>query len=201
MLILLGSLVTREQDFPISGDTEYSGLSSLLLFSHLRPRKLPDFQWHGANKVLPMLQFPRPIKHLLDESAWRVLETLLRKEWLGTNEATLSDVFCDKLLSESGIHHLECRETLQDMYTRVQKQDQPHEPSRFVTMWYATIQQAKARSLAKGPINGLYELERGGLDWARIVNIAKNAAEAHGQRIPTKGSVSRFSYGAISAIR
>lgn len=201
LMILLGSLAMEKKALPRNPGLHKLAMICQSTSHHLRPKGTPDPQWYGTNKMLPMLQNSALIWDLDTHGhVWTKPREQLREHWQRTGALTLTQAESNEFLLAAGIGVTsKRRSTIKRIYYAI-LQEHGHTCQtlyqdclrRLAILWVAIIRQAEARDLVRGPHDGLYVLEDGGLDWSGISHIAQSIAPSDLRHLYSKHGCRRL---------
>lgn len=190
LMILLGTICKGKEHLPQRASLKQVAMMCQDISAHLRPQGIPQPQWGGTNKLLPIFQSSRPVWELLidtDAAQWAKPRKLLQEFWQQTNERRLSGAKCEEILVAAGLGiTTSLKIALRGFYRGIlDEHGQVYEGlyhkwlKKLAILWVAIIiQQAEELDLVSGPDDGLYMLEEGGLNWSGISVMARRRAPA-----------------------
>ncbi|TVY70997.1 hypothetical protein Focb16_v000498 [Fusarium oxysporum f. sp. cubense] len=181
-MVLLGTV--SPDPVPRKGRAVEFMTHTRLLMTELRPTDCPLPPWVGTNKVLPLLQMPKPVWALLrqgyKQSPRPELLNHLRNHFDSTRALFLSDEVCKEVLSKTS-RKAERADicNLRRLYASIlngrglaYKNDYQAFLYLHCVLWHAVIQTAE-----KGIVwfhNETYHMEISKLDWVQVAEIAQS---------------------------
>jgi hypothetical protein len=182
-MILLGSV--REAHVPRNPEAWSRVALSSSISDVIRPEGLPDYQWHRANVVLPLLQSPRQIWNLFHapSACLQTVQRQLLEHFRTTGHRFLANSVINEILAMEWLPIT--GNALKSIYTiilrdhgRVYLTRYQSWLTKLAILWVAIINQAENGSveLVSGSRDDLYILQEHGLDWNCISDLAKNVA-------------------------
>jgi hypothetical protein len=106
LMILLGTICKGKKQLPQRTSLKQVAMMCQDISANLRPQGMPQPQWGGTNKLLPIFQSSRPVWELLidtDAAQWAKPRKILREFWHQTNERRLSGAKCEEILVAAGL--------------------------------------------------------------------------------------------------
>ena len=197
LMILLGTICKGKKQLPQRASLKQVAMMCQDISANLQRQGMPQPQWGGTNKLLPIFQSSHPVQELLidaDAAQWAKPRKILREFWQQTNEWRLSGAKCEEILVAVGLGITASLKTalrgfyrgILDEHVQVCKGRYHKWLKELAILWVAIIQQAECLGLISGPDDGLYTLEEGGLNWSIICFLARRRALANFCQIYSK---------------